>query len=109
MHARKTIGPMVRSMTFKGDSPDPVVSVSMVGYVTRPPGVMASVTPEVQSKIIKSPSEFTFFTFKVCAKGNVAGNFTFQATISGIKPARACQVEKPDPPDSGRVAFDVAP
>jgi hypothetical protein len=58
----------VNVSAFKGGSPDPVVSVSMFGYSNHPSDVMVSVSPEVQSRTIASPSAFTVFTFKVCGQ-----------------------------------------
>lgn len=94
---------------FRGGSPDPVVGVSMFGYLDHPPGVMVTVSPEEQSRTIASPSTLTVFTFKVCPTGNVTGDFTLQAIIARVGPDRAYEIKEPDPADTGRVTFDIVP
>jgi hypothetical protein len=97
----------VNVFAFKGGSPDPAVSVSMFGLSDDPPGVMVSVSPEMQSRTIASPSAFTVLNFKVCASGNVSGKFTLQAIVASVD--RAYEIKEPNPAESGRVTFDIVP
>jgi hypothetical protein len=94
---------------FKIDTPDPLVRLELDEYSSNPPGVRVKITPESRSAKITSTSNFTDFTFKVCAAGNRTGTVTLLAIIQRVGPGHTYEIKEPEPAESARVTFDIVP
>ena len=94
---------------LKIDTPDPIVGLGLDEYSSNPPGVRVKISPESRSAKITSTSNFTDFTFKVCAAGNRTGSATLLAVIQRVGPGHSYEIKQSEPAESARVTFDVVP